>query len=113
MTDSPPDDARLRAAEIQMRHALGLHGDAPPQSSNSGSHPQRRRFVRDGEVPVTVIHREHQSDGEHGTNQLQAARQAIRLQAAARDRAERMLAEAQATIRDLQVQLAHERSGYI
>ena len=113
MTDSPPDDARLRATEIQMRHALGLHGDAPPQSSNTGLQPQRRRFIRDGEGPVTIIHREHEPDGQHGTNQLQAARQAIRSQAAARDRAERMLAAAQITIRDLQMQLAHERSGQI
>jgi hypothetical protein len=60
-----------------------------------------------------MIHRDHQPDGQHGTNQLQAARQAIRSQAAARDRAERMLAEAQMTIRDLKMQLADERSGQI
>jgi hypothetical protein len=96
-----------------MRHALGLHEDTPPRSSNSGSQPQRRRFARDGEVPVTLIHRDHQPDGEHGTNQLQAARRAIRTQAAARDRAERMLADAQTTIRDLQMQLVHERSRHM
>jgi membrane protein involved in colicin uptake len=109
MTDSPPDDARLRATETQMRNALGLRGDTPPRSSASGSQPQRRRFVRDGEVPVTVIRRDHQPDGEHGANQLDAARQAIRSEATAKERAERLLAEAQAMIRDLQTKLGHER----
>jgi hypothetical protein len=70
---------------------------------------QRRRYVRDGEVPVTVLRRDHHPDGEHGANQLDAARQAIRSEAAARERAERSLAEAQVLIRDLQTKLAHER----
>jgi hypothetical protein len=116
MTDTPPDDARAGAAEAQMRRALGLHGQtqtrpAPSHSTTTtnGLHPQRRRFVQDGEVPVTVIHRDHRSDDVSGGNQLDAARQAIRTQAAARERAERLLAEAQAAIRDLQTKLAHER----
>jgi hypothetical protein len=109
MTDSPPDDARLRAAEKQMRHALGLRGDAPSRSSTSGPQSQRRKYVRDGEVPVTVLRRDQQRDGEHGANQLDAARQAIRSEAAAKERAERLLEEAQATIRDLQTKLGHER----
>jgi hypothetical protein len=109
MTDSPPHDARLRATETQMRHALGLRASTPPRSSTSGSQPQRHRFVRDGEVPVTVLRRDHQPDGEHGANQLDAARQAIRSEAAAKERAERLLEEAQATIRDLQTKLGHER----
>jgi membrane protein involved in colicin uptake len=109
MTDSPSDDSRLRETETQMRHALGLHGDAPTRSSASGSHTQRHRFVRDGEVPVTVIRRDHQPDGEHGGNQLDAARQAIRSEATARECAERLLAGAQAVIRDLQTKLGHER----
>src|ERR1700719_2547288 len=108
MTDSPSDDARLRATETQMRHALGLHGHAPKRSTTGGSQPHRHRFVRDGEVPVTVIRRDHQPDGEHGANQLDAARQAIRSEAA-KERAERQLAEAQAMIRDLQTKLGHER----
>ena len=90
MTDSPQDDARLRATEAQMRHALGLHGNTPsrstaehPTTSTSGSQPQRRRFVRDGEVPVTVIRRDHQPDAEPGINQLDAARQAVRSEAMA------------------------------
>jgi hypothetical protein len=109
MTDFPSDDARLRATESQMRHALGLSGGAPTRSSAGGSQPQRRRFVRDGEVPVTVLRRDHQPDGEHGANQLDAARLAVQSEAAARERAERLLAEAQAMIRDLQTKLGHER----
>ena len=72
-------------------------------------HPRWRRFVRDGEVPVTVIRRDHQPDGEPGINRLDAARQAIRSEAMARERAERSLEEAQVTIHDLQTKLAHER----
>jgi hypothetical protein len=115
MTDSLPDDARLRATEAQMRRALGLRSDGPPQPTSiptpppsGGLHPQRRRFVRDGEV--VVQHREHSAaTGETGTNQLAAARQALREQIAAREDVERSLAEAQNIIRDLQTKLAHER----
>jgi hypothetical protein len=116
MTVCPPEDVRLRATEAQMRHALGLRGNSParstadhPMTSTSGSQPPRRRFVRDGEVQVTVIRRDHQQDSEPGTNQLDAAQQAIRSEAMARERAERALEEAQVTIRDLQTKLAHER----
>jgi hypothetical protein len=73
-----------------------------------------RRFVKDGEVPVTVVRRTHPSEAvanvaPTASNQLEAARQTIRLQAAATERAERSLNEAQATIRDLRTKLAHER----
>ena len=64
-----------------MRHSLGLRSDLSVRPANDrptnptiGTHSQRRRFVRDGEVPVTVIRRDHQPDDEHGTNQLDAAR---------------------------------------
>jgi hypothetical protein len=56
-------------------------------------------------VAVSVV----QHDAAAGTNQLDAARQAAQSQMAAREQAERRLAEAQETIRDLQTQLAHER----
>ncbi len=94
-----------------MRRALGLTGDTPVRSTphqstigGNGSHPQRRQFVRDGDVPVTIIH--HQSGGE-SANQLDAARQAIRTQAAARENAERLLEQAQSTIKDLQTKAGH------
>src|SRR3954470_18102329 len=108
---TPPDDP-----EARMRRALGLRGSSPtspdssPQTSvPNGQHPNRRRFVRDGEVPVTVIHRDHHQDDGHAGNQLEAARQSLREQEEARERAERLLTEAQNVIRDLQTKLAHER----
>jgi hypothetical protein len=68
-----------------MRRALGLHNTPPrqdrpvaPPASPGASSPQRRRFVRDGEVPVSVIRRD-QDDGA-STNKLDATRQALREQ---------------------------------
>jgi hypothetical protein len=115
MSDTSNDELRIRATEAQMRRALGLNdqpstpGHAPPTASTGAgaSHPQRRRFVRDGEVPVSVIHRDQ---GEpSGTNALEAARQALREQVAAREHTEHLLQEAQATVHDLQTKLVHER----
>jgi hypothetical protein len=68
-------------------------------------HTHRRQFIRDGDVPVTVVH--HDEAG--GTNKLEAARQALREQIAAREQAEQQLAEAHVTIEALETQLAHER----
>ena len=60
MTQSLPDDARLRATEAQMRRALGLAASTQARSApihttsaTYGSHRQRHRFVRDGDVPGT------------------------------------------------------------
>jgi hypothetical protein len=104
-------DARLRATELQMRRALGLERDTPPEAratpSIDRSHHQRRPFVRDGEVPVAIVRSIHGRGGV--PNQLEASRQALRAETAARQEAERALAEARNTIRDLQTQLAHER----
>jgi hypothetical protein len=97
-----------------MRRALGLRNTAPtqdrpvpPPTSPGASHSQRRRFIRDGEVPVSVIHRDQ--DDTPGTNKLDVTRQALREQIAAREHAEHLLQEAQATVHDLQTKLAHER----
>lgn len=100
-----------------MRRALGLEENAPSKtlkttlstSIPSGSQPQRRRFVRDGDVPVTIVRRDQPHTDVPGKNQLEAAREALRLEVAARERVERLLGEAQSTIRDLQTKLAHER----
>jgi hypothetical protein len=115
MSDTSNDELRIRATEAQMRRALGLNdqpstpGHAPPIASTGAgvAHPHRRRFVRDGEVPVSVIHRD-QGDPS-GTNALEAARRALREQVAAREHTEHLLQEAQATVHDLQTKLAHER----
>ena len=106
-----PTDARLRATELQMRRALGLERDTPPEArataSIDRSNHQRRPFVRDGQIPVAVVRSIH--GREDVANQLDAARQALRAETAARQEAERALTEARNTIRDLQTQLAHER----
>ena len=111
MTDISNDETRLRATETQMRRALGLQqtprspGTAAPTLAPGGSPRPARRFVRDGEVAVSV----YQHDAAAGTNQLETARQAAQSEAVARGQAERRLAAAQETIRELQTQLAHER----
>ena len=112
MDDSPPDDFRLRDAEAQMRRALGLDQNSAPAPERTQPAPSpadhfahRRKFVRDGQVPVTVI---RPSSGE-GKDQLEAARNAMRSLAAAKERAERLLAEAQTAVTHLQTKLGHER----
>jgi hypothetical protein len=110
MTDDP-SDARLGAAELQMRRALGLGRETSPVSqvthspnASNGPH-QRRHFARDGDVPVTIVH----SDSGGRLQQLDAARQALGQQTAAREEAERLLADARNTIHDLETKLGHER----
>ena len=111
MTDISNDETRLRATETQMRRALGLESTsrqpavAAPTSASVGPHRPTRRFVRDGEVAVSVIHH----DAAVATKQLEVARQTIQSQTAAREQAERRLTEAQEAIRALQTQLAHAR----
>ena len=94
-----------------MRRALGLDRETPsiphpmhsPNPSN-GPH-QRGHFARDGDVPVTMVH----SDSGSRFQQLDAARQALRQQTAAREEPERLLADARNTIHDLETKLGHER----
>ena len=110
MTDNP-SDARLSATELQMRRALGLDGETAPTSHLTHSHTpsngphQRRQFARDGDVPVTIVH----SDSGSRLQQLDATRQALRQQTAAREEAERLLVDARNTIHDLETKLGHER----
>lgn len=100
-----------------MRRALGLcedsssaPRDAPPSSVPIGAaRPHRHRFVRDGEVPVTVVHRDH-ADGT-GINRIDAAWQALSEQVKAREQAEHQLQEARTMIQTLETKLAHERIG--
>ena len=116
MSDSSTDELRLRATEKHMRRALGLREgsasapqNAPPAPPAGVVRPHRHRFVRDGEVPVTVVHRDH--DDRAGINRIDAARQALREQVVARERAEHLLQDARATIQMLETKLAHERIG--
>jgi hypothetical protein len=94
-----------------MRRALGLeretsHASQVTHSSNPSNGPhQRRHFARDGDIPVTMVH----SDSGSRLQQLDAARDALRQQTAAREAAERLLADARNTIHDLETKLGHER----
>jgi hypothetical protein len=105
MDNSPSDESCLRDAEAQMRRALGLDensapvGERPqPTSPPVDQRFQRRKFVRDGQGPVTVVRYSNGQDRD----QLEAARAALRSLATAKERAERLLTDAQATIKDLE-----------
>ena len=123
----------MQAAEARMRRALGLDGeqlrsrpaidrtDSPQRPAERFSNPgHKRRFVHDGEVPVTLVHglvssRREQPDGNgtrggtnaQPTNRLEVAEAALAAEIATRERAERALAEAQAVVHDLQTKLGH------
>ena len=117
-------------AESQMRKALGLLGEGqrhrpdpermeqPSRMGdrfNGGLH--RRRFVQDGDIPVTVLRRDqgHELPAARGTapvvpptnSRLQRTEAALAAETAAREKAERSLAEAQAVARDLQTKIGH------
>jgi hypothetical protein len=126
LNESTPDNqpaadaSPLQAVEAQMRRALGLFGaprrqDAdraaaikpPPPADRFGAGDHRRRFAQDGEVPVTVLNRRADHPAETPVNRLEVAETAAVAERAAREKAERALAEAQATIHDLQTRLGH------
>lgn len=119
-------------AESQMRKALGLLGETPrhrPEPERSeppartggtlsmfgGAH--RRRFVQDGDVPVTVLRREpgHEAGSPRVAaaaaavpgNRLQRVEAALATETAAREKAERALQETQSALRDLQTKIGH------
>lgn len=125
-TDPEPIDE----AESQMRKALGLLGDAPRHRSESERSDQsnrmgdrfngglhRRRFVQDGDIPVTVLRRDqaHEAPLHRGvaavaapsSSRLQRTEAALAAETAAREKAERSLAETQAVARDLQTKIGH------
>jgi hypothetical protein len=127
----PDDTGQAAEAESQMRKALGLLGESPrhrqdtdrtdqsgrgPDRFNGGLH--RRRFVQDGDVPVTVLRREqgHEAPAHRSAaaalatpsnSRLQRTEAALAAETAARERAERALVEVQATARDLQTKIGH------
>ena len=113
-----------------MRKALGLLGDAPrhrPDAErmdqparngdrfNGGLH--RRRFVQDGDIPVTVLRRDqgYEVPAHRGvaaptaptSSRLQRTEAALAAETAAREKAERSLAETQSVVRDLQTKIGH------
>ena len=113
-------------AEQQMRRALGLYGDAPRPRPEGETQPSRgggaaflqgahrRRFVQDGEVPVTVVRRDTPDPTHPGAAQsaptssrLQRVEAALAAETAGRERAERALHEAQAAVQALQTKMGH------
>jgi hypothetical protein len=117
-------------AESQMRKALGLLGEGQRHRSesersepahrmgdrfNGGLH--RRRFVQDGDIPVTVLRRDqgHELPAHRGapaatpptSSRLQRTEAALASESAARERAERTLADVQALAHDLQTKIGH------
>jgi hypothetical protein len=117
-------------AESQMRKALGLLGesqrhrpdaeraDQPPRMGdrfNGGLH--RRRFVQDGDIPVTVLRRDqgYEAPPHRGvaappaptSSRLQRTEAALAAETAAREKAERALGEIQSLARDLQTKIGH------
>jgi hypothetical protein len=117
-------------AESQMRKALGLLGESQrhrPDSErsdpsarlgdrfNGGLH--RRRFVQDGDIPVTVLRRDqgYEAPPHRGvaappaptSSRLQRTEAALAAETAAREKAERALGETQTLVRDLQTKIGH------
>jgi hypothetical protein len=128
---SPADAGQVDEAESQMRRALGLLGEPPrhrsdqermdPPSRNLGDRfsggLHRRRFVQDGDVPVTVLRREpsleqaaHRgipSAAAPTSSRLQRTEAALAAETAAREKLERSLADTQNLVRDLQTKIGH------
>lgn len=126
---SSGDVGAIDQTESQMRKALGLLGDTPrhrpePERAEAPSRTlglsgglHRRRFVQDGDVPVTVLRREQGHDApQHrsapsslppATNRLQRVEAQLAAETAAREKTERQLQEVQGIVRDLQTKIGH------
>lgn len=142
-TSSDPlslEGSLMQAAEARMRRALGLDGGGKPRTPDRQEPAQRpaerfvpghtphghnghahnghkRRFVQDGEVPVTVVSGRRDGPGDvtphrgpstgAAPSRVEAAEAAVAQEASARQQAERALHDAQVTIHDLQTKLGH------
>jgi hypothetical protein len=103
--------------EARMRKALGLDGttlrlkqvtervDQGHRPAEHSAFRHRRHFVRDGDVPVTVMR--HDPVAEPKFNRLQQAEAQLTAETAARAQAERALIGAQSQARDLQTTVGH------
>ncbi len=128
------DTGQAAEAESQMRKALGLLGEGTRHRQDAMDQPgrgperfggggggagglHRRRFVQDGDVPVTVLRREpgHEAPANRSiaaaaapsSSRLQRTEAALAAETAAKERAERALADVQAIARDLQTKIGH------
>jgi hypothetical protein len=108
----------LANEEARMRQALGLRNGP----SNGGAVPQRRegeqrgrRFVKDGDVPVVLVNsgpREISADHAQPTSRIAAAETMARNERAAREQAERALADANTAVQHLRTQLVHSEMAH-
>ena len=85
-----------------------------PMSGRNTVDGQKRRFVRDGEVPVMLVTGSRPPEGQSQrrgagpvSDQIEAANMALRSERAAHEAADRALREANATIQDLRTKLGH------
>jgi hypothetical protein len=127
------DNNPINDVEAQMRRALGLYGGMRPRmdhergeqpvrtmdrfgpqggnhggamGGNQGLH--RRRFVQDGEIPVTVVRRDATADASAPqSSRLQRTEATLAAETAAHERAERALHDAHAQIAALQTKIGH------
>jgi septal ring factor EnvC (AmiA/AmiB activator) len=86
-------------------------------SDRFGGGLHRRRFVQDGDIPVTVLRRDqgHEVAPHRGvaaappptSSRLQRTEAALAAETAAREKAERSLSETQSVVRDLQTKIGH------
>lgn len=113
-SDKPTE--AIDATEARMRAALGLgtrtapsgntaHTAPPPAISHDQTRP-RRRFAQDGDVPVVMLSRSRDTDG-NGESRFAALTAELREEKSARARAERALDEASLSIQSLKTKLAH------
>jgi hypothetical protein len=127
----PPDGVLpptpLEDAEAQMRRALGLTGTLRPRveperseavltlrASDRFSTAHRRRFVQDGDIPVSYVNRPNPADAARQapqatalTARIERAEASLAAETTARLQAERTLQEAQTALRDLRTKLGH------
>jgi hypothetical protein len=117
-----PDEAEVsdEVTEARIRRSLGLMSSPTPANNHSntssqthgsgggnlGGAIQRRRFVRDGEVPVTILHPKSEAENRHAAALADMTRQRD-AERAARLRAEQALHDAQVMIQTLQTRIAH------
>ena len=116
---SPPNVSDTTSVEERMRRALGLTGDravrsSPPRTERPQAGPPGRPAGRSSAdkprhrfVPVTIINRHRPDEADGPPTSRAAIEAALQNERATRDRAERSLGEALATVRDLQTELGH------
>jgi hypothetical protein len=104
-----PDNSSLD--ETRMRAMLGLNRDSQlrPAEHRPEQSPHRRRFVRDGEVLVTVVNAATSENvtGESLRGRLRALEQALRAERESHVRTKHALDDARGAMQALETKCAH------